>query len=373
MIPMLPFYAREMGASAVEIGWLMAAYSIVQFFMAPVWGRASDIHGRKSILFLTVAGQAFSFFMAALAPGFLFLLLSRALAGGFGGNISAASAMMADLTGPKDRAKGMGLIGAAIGLGFVFGPALGGVLIQWDYTWPSWAAGILACFNLFLVFFLLKEPLKKKIERSSNRRSFSFEGLGLVFKERNLFKACLMFFLFTAAFVQLEVSFGLLVVDRFSLSERSAGLLLGGVGLVMAFVQGGLVGRLATRFGEKLLIVFGSLFLAFGLLQLYLAANLVSLGLSLSFLALGYSLANPSLMSFASKTAGQERYGTVMGVYQSGGSLARALAPLAAGYFYGLHSGYPSLFGASLVLFGLAVWVLARPGFLRSDMSRTSQ
>lgn len=370
MIPMLPFYARDLGASAFEIGLLMAAYSIVQFFSAPLWGKASDSFGRKPILMWTVFGQAVCFAIAALAGSYWILLVSRALAGGFGGNISAASAYMADITSTEDRAKGMGLIGAAIGLGFVFGPAIGGILVQWSYEWPSWAAAILSILNFFAISLFLVEPLRNGNQRTKNRRSFSLQDIRAVASQIDLIRPIVIFFLFTFAFVQLEVSFGLLVVDRFLFSERTAGLLLAGVGLMMALVQATMVGRLVKFWGEGPLIFMGSFLLAGGLFQLSLAQSPLGLAVALFALALGYSLANPSLMSFVSKKAGRDRYGSVMGIYQSGGSAARAIAPLFAGGLYAASGAYPSLLGGVLVLAAAVICLLPPSGFLRSDVSR---
>src|SRR5205085_1739363 len=143
MIPMLPFFARHFGADALQIGWLMFVYSFMQMFVAPVWGQLSDRFGRRPILLITIAGQALAFLWAGLSPNYSSLLLSRVFAGLFSANISTASAYMADITSPEDRAKGMGLIGAAYGLGFIFGPAIGGLLIPHGYQWPSYfAAGL---------------------------------------------------------------------------------------------------------------------------------------------------------------------------------------------------------------------------------------
>lgn len=370
MIPMLPFYARSLGASAFEIGLLMAAYSIVQFFAAPVWGRASDIYGRRKILLLTVWGQAIAFVIAALAQSFWILLLSRALAGGFGGNISTASAYMADITTPETRAKGMGLIGAAFGLGFVFGPAIGGLLIPFGYEWPSWAAAFLGFANVIAIWKVLPEPLREREQREKNRRKLSLKDLRLVLNQRRLMIPIGIFFLFTAAFVQMEVTFGLFVVDQLHFTERSAGLLLAGVGLIMAFIQGGAVGRLSQRFGEVRLILVGSAFLSVGLFLLAQSRSLNALLLSLFFLAMGYSLSNPCLMSFVSKAAGSDRYGGVMGIYQAGGSLARIISPLAAGYLYKLQVSYPSHLGGILVGIGFVIWLLSSPGFFRKDVPR---
>ncbi len=352
---MLPFYAESLGADTVQIGMLMAAYSLFQIFSSPVWGGSSDRIGRKPILQVTILGQSIAFFIAALAQSFEVLHLSRAFAGMFGGNISVASAYVADATSEADRAKGMGLVGAAIGLGFVFGPVIGGLLIEYGVHWPSLIAAVLAALNLMAVTLFLKEPLKDISERASNRRRWSWNDVRENLSRIEILIPTLIFFFFTFAFVQLEVTFGLFVTQVFDYSKRDSGLMLGMVGLTMAAVQGGIVGRLSKRWSESKMILVGSLGLCAGLVLLAASQNSWQLFLALFILALGYSLANPCLSAAVSKAAGN-RQGSVMGVYQSTGSLARVLAPITAGAVYGLSARYPMMLGAILVAGAAALW-----------------
>lgn len=360
MIPMLPFYAKSLGASAWEIGWLMASYSLFQFFFAPIWGRLSDQYGRRPILLATILGQSMAFFIAAWAPSLLWLIISRSFAGIFGGNIAVASAMMADLTSREDRAKGMGLIGAAFGLGFVFGPVIGAVLIHYGMAWPSGAAGVLALLNFLGASVYLREPIQLVAERARNRRRFVWAEAKSFLSRIEIFIPVLSFFFFTFAFVQLEVTFGLYVVEVFAYSERQAGLLLGLVGITMAVVQGGLLGIFNRWLGEVNLVLLGSFLLASGLVWLSIATRSLELFGSLFILALGYSLANPSLSSLLSKAAGEENYGSVFGIYQSSGSIARIIAPLVAGSLFALNIRYPMQAGALLIVGALGLWTAWR-------------
>lgn len=357
MIPMLPFYARSFGASAFEVGLLMFSYSAVQVFMAPVWGYLSDIYGRRPILLLTIFGQSFAFLIAGLAPTYFVLLASRSLAGIFAGNISTASAFMADLTPPEERAKGMGLIGAAFGLGFVFGPAIGGLLIPIGYEWPSLVAAMISFLNFLWAFWVLEEASRAREEREKNRRKFSLKDVSLIFHRPTILVPILLFFLLTFSFTQVEICLGLFVFDRFYFSERQAGLLLGGVGFIMALVQGLGIGPLVRRWGESRLIFIGEILLAISVFVLGLSGRESFLYLALLGMAVGYSITNPCLNAVASKASSSSEQGRVLGLYQSFGGLARVLGPLLAGWAYDQGRSIPFFISAGVVGFSAFFWV----------------
>ncbi len=358
MIPMLPFYAESMGAGSIQIGLLMASYSFFQIFAGPIWGAWSDRIGRRPVLLMTIIGQSLAFALSAIAPDFWFLLLSRSLAGLFGGNISVASAYMADITSEEERGKAMGLIGAAFGLGFVFGPAIGGLLISYGPAWPSVVAAALAFINALGAYFYLAEPPVDTQERSKNRKQWSKNDLKDFLGRIEIVIPTLIFFFFTFAFVQLEVTFGLFVTNIFGFSQKDSGLMLALVGVTMAIVQGGLLGKAIRVFGELNLVLLGSLTLCMGLVALSLAQTNFWLLSSLLILGVGYSLANPCLTSLVSKAAPSNRRGSVMGFYQSVGSIARIVAPVTAGAVYHLDPRYPMKLGAIMVAGAAAIWTV---------------
>jgi len=358
MIPMLPFYARSFGASATEVGFLMFVYSFMQIFIAPLWGRASDQYGRRPILLITIAGQCLAFAWAAFAGSYSILLLSRVFAGGFSANISTASAYMADISAPEDRAKAMGLVGAAFGLGFVFGPAIGGLLIPFGYQMPSAFAALLAFINLVGAFIFLAEPNSSEERRKANRRRFDWARFNEILADRKLFLPIFTFSLLTLAFVQLEVTFGLYVLDRFGLSERRAGLLLAFAGIVMAIVQGLIVGRASKFFGERRLITTGIILLCLGLFTMGLAPSPWVLVLALVVLAIGYSFSNPCLSALVSKSASASEQGSILGIYQSGGSVARVVGPILAGTLYDWNLRSPFWAGALITLTAVGIWII---------------
>jgi multidrug resistance protein len=358
MIPMLPFFGRHFGADSVQIGLLMFVYSGAQILVSPFWGQLSDRLGRRPILLVTIAGQAAAFLWAGFAPSFESLLVSRLFAGIFAANISTANAYMADISKPEDRAKSMGLIGAAFGLGFIFGPAIGGFLIPYGYEWPSFFSAGLGAFNLILAAILLKEPLSNQLSRAGNRRRLSLSVYKESFQNPKLMTPMILFFLLTLAFVQLEVTFGLFVLDRFGLREREVGFMFAGMGIVMAVVQGGLIGRVVKKMGEVGTLRFGLPCIALGLLGLIVSSQLWVMCASLALMSIGYSLSNPCLSAMTSKNAASDRQGSVLGIYQSMGSFARVLGPLVGGTLYkysqvGAFVGSVVLILVAKIVFGL--------------------
>lgn len=358
VIPILPYYSKTFGASALELGWLMAAYSIAQFAFSPFWGGLSDRIGRRPVLLLTILAGACSMVATALAGSYLMLFFARLAAGAFAANISTASAYIADITPPEDRAKGMGIIGASFGLGFIFGPAIGGIFSVYGYATPILMAAALGLANFFFAYFVLaesaehREPSGKKLSSANIDATFSSAATAIPVG---------LFFLNTLAFTQLEVVFGLFVLMRFGFDALHAGWLLAGIGVVSAILQGGLIGRLAKKFGERNLLVVGFLLLALSLVGAAFAPRPEIFMVSLFFLAVGSGLVNPSLSSLVSKGAPISRRGSVMGVYQSAGSLSRVLGPPAAGFLFDrLGPSSPLLLSAAIMGAGLIGALLGR-------------
>ncbi len=351
VIPILPYYAKEFGASATELGWLMTCYSAMQFLFAPVWGRVSDKVGRRPIIVISVLFSAFAMLILAFAPTFIWLFIGRLLGGVGGANISTASAYIADITKPENRAKGMGLIGAAFGLGFILGPAIGGILSEYSYSTPFLFSAFLAFINTLLAYFKLPEPAidpenlldansKKYIEkRQKNRmKRFDLKTFKFVLQEPKLRHVMLLFFLITVAFTHMEVSFALFMKARHGMDAQGAGWILAFMGFLMVLIQGGLIGPLSRQFGESKLIVIGSFCMAVALFTMAMSETMDLVFIATSFLAIGNGLNHPSLTSLASQNATPEYQGTALGLYQSFGSLARIVGPPLAGYLYD-HAG----------------------------------
>jgi MFS transporter, DHA1 family, tetracycline resistance protein len=333
VIPVLPFYVEgtRFNASPRMVGLLFASYSVMQLFFTPVLGRLSDKYGRRPVLLVSLLGTALGFFILGLATTLWMLFLGRVIDGISGGNISTAQAYIADVTTPENRARGMGLIGAAFGLGFIFGPAIGGVLSRYGIQVPFLFAGALAFFNAVLLYFVLPETLTKghPARAAAGRWTQLFEAL----KQQRLAFVLGIYFLFVVAFSIMTSSFGLFTMFRFGYDAHDTGWLFVYVGVIGAIIQGGLIGRLVKRFGELQLVIAGALLFATSLFIIPWTSphtGLVTLLAVGALFAVGNALATPSLTSLASKSVGPAQQGSVLGVTQSAASLARAVGPLIA-------------------------------------------
>lgn len=351
VIPILPYYAQHYGASGWEIGWLMTSYSLMQFIFAPVWGRISDFVGRKPVLLVSIFGAGASMVVLGLAGSLEWIFIGRIAAGICGGNISTAYAYITDVTSEKDRARGMGLIGAAFGLGFIFGPAIGGFLSERGYEWPMFAGAALAFINFFMAVFILREPVLTAEDRAAHRtKRFSGEALRYVFGRPQTAVSILLFFLMTFAVVQMEVVFAIYMKAVYGFDAFDAGMVLALIGIIMVIIQGTLIGGLARRYGELKLVITGTALAAAGLFFYAITLNVVAAILFLCLMGVGHGLMHPSLSSLASQGADADKRGLTMGVFHSASSLARVLAPPVAGFFYDQMSWRSPFLAASGVL-----------------------
>src|SRR5262245_19081995 len=334
VIPVLPFYAEGTAFNATPrtVGLLFASYSIMQLIFSPILGGLSDKYGRRPVLLLSIIGTGIGFLVLGFATTIWMLFLGRILDGITGGNISTAQAYIADITTTENRAKGMGLIGAAFGLGFIFGPAIGGILSGWGIHTPFFFAAALCFANAILLFFRLPETLTQTRTHAARGR-----GLGTLIsslKQPRLAFILTIYFLFIVAFSIMTTSFSLYTMFRFGYDAQHTGYLFAYVGLIAVVIQGGLIGRLVKRFGELPLVIFGALCFAISLFAVPFvgpaAGGLAGLLIGGGVFSMGNSLATPALTSLASKSVGAAQQGVVLGVTQSTASLARAVGPTLA-------------------------------------------
>lgn len=394
-IPLLPFYAQRMHASGVQVTALSAAYSLMQFLCIPLWGELSDRVGRRPVLLGSIAATAVSMAALGLAPDYLSLLLVRMLQGVATANIATAMAYIADVTKPEERARGMGLLGAAFGLGFILGPFLGGVLGSYSHTLPGYAASLLALVNLGLAYRNLPESLSPELREAARargtglthalRRQLTFSTLREGLRTPGLGRVVGVLFLYVTAFCSLETTFGLFLCHRFDFAERETGYFFALIGVGISLVQGVLLGRLVKAFGEVRLAQIGLALVAVGMFVLtrierpevlgpaarsmseaaqrcvsgrhtVLAVLLLAWPVTLGslFTSMSSAVLNPCLSTLTSRLAPRDRQGGTLGVQQSASSLARVLGPLLAGWSF--DRGGPSApYAAGAVLTALAL------------------
>lgn len=380
VIPLLPVYSQIHHASDFELGLLFASFSGMQFFFAPMWGRISDRYGRRPVLVGGLIGTSAAYFLFAQAHSLPALFAARLLAGFFGANVSTAQAYIADVTTPENRAKGMGLIGAAFGLGFTFGPLIGGELTALSPAAPGYFAASLSLCAAIFGFAMLKEPDRA---RRTSSRIFGMHELAHAARDGRIGILLVLSFLFIFSFSTFESMFTLFglrefpavfgvpaALERATVEEtlRAApivGRYLALIGVLSAIVQGGLIRRLVPRFGETALAVAGPLFLSlsFAIVGLAPTWGIVIAGCAL--MPLGFGLNNPALNGLISRAAPVEEQGGYLGLNQSILSLARMTGPLCAGaLFDAVSPRSPFLFGAGVLLAAglLALYYRAKYG-----------
>src|ERR1051325_11199763 len=333
VIPVLPFYAEGTAFNATPrtVGLLFASYSIMQLIFSPILGGLSDKHGRRPVLLLSIIGTGIGFLVLGFATTLWILFLGRILDGITGGNISTAQAYIADVTTEENRAKGMGLIGAAFGLGFILGPAIGGILSGWGIHVPFFFAAAMCFANAVLLYFTLPETVTSDHPAKNLAGGRRLRDAKRALKEPKLVFLLVIYFLFIVAFSIMTTSFSLYTMFRFGYDAQHTGYLFAYVGLIAVIIQGGLIGRLVKRFGEQPLVIFDAFCFAISLFAVPFvgpaAGGLAALLIGGGVFSMGNSLATPALTSLASKSVGPEQQGVVLGVTQSAASLARAVGP----------------------------------------------
>lgn len=334
IIPLLPFYAERFGGSAATVGMLSVSFSLAQFVFMPIWGRMSDRYGRRPILLLGLLGSFGSYLLFGLAGSLPLLFISRAFAGIAGATVSTAQAFIADTTTAENRAKGMGLVGAAFGLGFIFGPAIGGFLSRWGHAAPPLFASALSLANFAAAWFLLPESRPAHVPLTERRSGSRIAALRKALTRPAMPLLLLVYFLVVAAFSGFETTFALFSERRHGFTEETIGYLFAYVGVVLALVQGGLVGRVVRRFGERRLVPLAILILAVGLALIPVPNSIAGLCVAVGVISLGMGFNNPSLVSLISQASDPEDQGGILGVSQSLASLARIVGPAWGGVLF---------------------------------------
>ncbi len=355
IIPVLPFYAEEIGANPTELGLLMAVYSLMQLIFAPIWGQVSDRIGRKPVMMLGIAGLAISFFIQAVSTQLWMLFAARILGGILSSaNMPTAMAYVADITTEENRGKGMGVIGAATGLGFVFGPAIGGIFSKISLNMPFYLASGSSLITLFLVLILLKESKQTGSETIHKKPSF--------WKVLNGHTSILFFvqFLISLSLSGLEATFAYFAAKRAGLDSIQLGYIFMIMGFGSALVQGGLVGRLTKKYGESTVIQGGMIVSAIGFGLILLVHSFSTAAIFLTIFGLGNGVIRPSVSSLLTKIS-TTGHGRATGLLSSFDSLGRIIGPPLGGWLFSLTIGLPYISGVIITFVALVLFLIFRP------------
>ncbi len=370
IIPLLPYYAETYGATGLTVGLLTTSFSFSQFVFAPFWGRLGDRVGRRPILIGSLLLTGVSYLVYAAAGSLALLFASRILAGVAGAVLSTAQAYVADTTTPENRTKGMGLIGAAFGMGFIFGPAIGGVLSRWGFAAPAYASASLALAAAVFAFLRLPESLPREARagaaarrsRTTLREALARPAVGTVLG---------LFFVATLCFSGMETILALFCQRFYGWGPHEIGYLFAYVGVVAASMQLGIVGALARRFGERALVRAGLALMGAAFVTAGLVPPLALFLLAMGAIAVASGLMTPSLSGLISIATPADEQGGILGVYQSLGSLARAAGPFLGGLAFDVVSPGAPLWMAGIGL-GLAALFAAKLPRRRAPTDRST-
>lgn len=363
LIPILPTFAsKSLGISDFGIGAIVAVFSLMQFFFNPLLGNLSDRLGRRPIILITQLMTAASYIMFSFSDSFMILFLSRMLAGLGGSNIGVAQAYIADITTKEERSKGMGMIGAAFGLGFVFGPIIGALLSKYGYHVAGFASAAFSFTAFVFALFMLPESNSRK-EGSAKHRLKIFDAAYTkkILTHPEIGLLIILFFIIIFSMANIYGTFAILGYKVYHFSDQQNGMLFGIVGIVSAIIQGGLMRYLSNKFSDRSLILTGTVLMALGLGFIPYGINFMGVSIVISVLAIGTGILQPTIPGMISKVSPEDEQGSILGINQSFSALARVVGPLWGGFSYDfIGYQFPFLTGAffTLVTFLLSYYLL---------------
>ncbi len=356
IIPILPTYAKELGATDAEFGLIISVYSLLNFVFTPFLGAYSDRIGRRPIILISIFMNMIGYIIFAHAVALPLLILSRVLNGIGSSNISAAQAYIADITKAENRTKMMGMIGAAFGLGFIFGPPFGGLLKSaYGIEGVGYGSAALCLLNLISVYFLLPES-NKNLNKDAPIKFVPVDNYINAFKKPVLRELMWLWVIYVLAFAAMQTVSALLWKEQYGLDEKHIGYLFGIIGVASVIVQGGLVGRLNKVYGEKKLLVIGSVLMMIGLGTVPFVPHenfWFWAVVNICFIALGNGCLTPSITALISNITPPEEQGRMLGLSQSVGSISRILGPALSGVLYGWYYALPYIASAGFMVIGL--------------------
>lgn len=353
VIPILPLYVKDIGGSDAEVGMLIGIFSLMQFIFGSFWGGLSDRYGRKPILIISASIMAMSYVMFAFADTVWILFLSRALSGFGAANLGVAQAYISDITPPEERARSFAFIGAAFGLGFIFGPAIGGYVDDhYGFAAVGYTAATFSVFNVLLIALVLRESLKEK-NTTGKLIKDPFSDLYKGLKKPIVGELIAINIIFVVAFAMMQGTAALLWNEEYGLGKKEVGWMFTYIGALATIIQGGLIGRIAKWLGERKMLVIGNILLAVGLFFMSSVPKdwFIPLELILmAILSLGMAFVNPTIGSMISYSTEKHEQGRVLGTNQSAGSLARTIGPVAGGFLYDISHHIPYFVGGTIMI-----------------------
>jgi DHA1 family tetracycline resistance protein-like MFS transporter len=363
VVPLLAFFADTFGATPFQTGLLVASYAAMQMISAPILGRISDRFGRRPVFLISILGTFIGFLILGFADSLWMLFVSRILSGLTAGNISVAQAYIADVTDEKNRARGMGMLGAAFGIGFILGPALGGTLSVYGFAVPAFASAVLCFINLLTVFFWLPEsltPERRAQLMAQEKADVSFSALLAALQHPSAGPLLWVRFGFAVAFNSFQSVFALYTLGKFGLTAQQTGYILAYVGIVLVIMQGGLIGPLSARFKESHLLFAFTIFATIGLFGWAIVQSVPGLLVAMFPLAVGAGSFNAVINSAISKTVSRDEVGGMLGFAAGLESSTRVVMPALASYLLGRYG--PSTPGhmATLVMVIVVMFAYAR-------------
>ncbi|HYL44717.1 MAG TPA: MFS transporter [Ktedonobacteraceae bacterium] len=372
IIPLLPFWAQHLRANAVGVGLILTIYALAQFIFTPILGSLSDRYGRRPVIITSLVIEAIALALTALANTLPLLFIARFIGGVGSSNIGSAQAVVSDVTPPTGRARGMGLIGAAIGMGFVVGPAIGGVLAPLGPAVPFWAAMGVAIVNTLLVALFLPETRKRGVTAAQTHKgegvSVLLAGWQQALRHPVVARLAIINLLFNVAFTAMEAIYPLFSQHVFGWTAMQNGYIFTYVGIIVVIMQGGLVGKLVKRFGERNLLIAGLIMLAIGLGLLPWSTQLGLMLVALGILSAGDGAVTPTISTLLSFASSEHTQGETLGFAQGLAGLGRIVGPLIAGSFYAFAGpGSPFLMGAGLVIVALLIALSTLPVSKRTE------
>jgi MFS family permease len=374
ILPLLPFYGRELNASPVQITMLFAAYSFGNVFGEIWWGRASDRYGRKRVLMLTTSGAALGYIAFAFAPTLGLALLIRAVTGFFGGTLGVCQSYVADVTRPEERPKSMGYFGAALNMGFVIGPAVGGLLAQPElgligFRPPIFVAAAFCGISALWTALVLRDT---HTPGASRRAPDWSEAFRFVAGDALLRRLIVLAFIGIGAFSSMEAVFGLWTQHNFGWSTHEVGLTFIAVGATGLTVQLLLIGPLSRRFGEARVIVLGMVVLGVSMILQPIIKHPVAAVALMSMLMAGHSIAFPNVGSLISRSTSPQSQGSVLGLQMATTAFSRIVVPPFFGFIYAAFTPDAPYYACTLVMLG-AVFIALQAVSIRETALRKQQ